>query len=173
MLLWSPWKLNGAIPTLSYIPLFLVGYMSIFDALFAVWTIPVSRSHSRLDIFKNPWLLNGLCWLVPVAVLICLPILNARVWTAAAVVLRDGRVVLALLAEYAEDFNAGGMAAVNTTGLLTEIQAVTSVPGRIFRDNSLLTRDSPSQRTLLHIPRRTEACRTVQRHHVRVLDVCA
>lgn len=110
---------------MACIPFFFVSYFAMFDAIFAVWVLPLSRRKSRLDFLKNPLLLNALCWLVPIVVLVVALVLNTRLWLMADITKGDGRLMEAMLEKAAAAWDKGGLGAVNTMGLLTENETTT------------------------------------------------
>lgn len=107
LILRAPDKLNGGLLLCPLIPLWLVSYMACFDALFVVWVSPISRQRSVTDVFKHPWLLNALCWLVPVAVIVAGSVLTANLWRSSTAVLNDVTEISLVLQDASAAYAAG------------------------------------------------------------------
>lgn len=80
ILLWAPGLVNSAYTSIPLIPLYLTLWLSVFDALFAIWITPVNRAPSWTDRLKHPWLLNPLCWVWPVIVTVVESVLISQIW---------------------------------------------------------------------------------------------
>lgn len=103
----APDRLNAGLLLCPLIPLWLVGYMACFDALFVVWVCPISSHRSATDGFKHPWLLNTLCWLAPLGVVIAGSILTANLWGPSAALLVDGAQIVQALQAASAAYDAG------------------------------------------------------------------
>lgn len=117
LMLWFPRNVNGGFYWLPLIPFVIVFNFVPFDALFAVWISPSVSHHNRSDVLKSPWLINTLCWGVPVVAIVAESVLVARLFDGYRPLNAAQTAFMATLQEAAAGFEVKGIAGADISKL--------------------------------------------------------